>query len=188
MKKLILAFGALFLALGSFPSAQAAGLPSSADVSFRVINISQDNQDAESVGVKRGDVLRYEVELVSETENVSEYVAQVDVSGIADHVEFVDLSLGQRDGDWIVYPAYTQSAPCKQVFTFFARFKGCDGGIGQLTAQSEGLQTLVPTSCDGPVTPTPTPKLPKSGPSHLWGLLLLVGLLGICLTLQRKVT
>jgi len=137
-------------------------LPSSADVSLSVINISQDNTNAVSSGVRPGDVLRYEVSMSSALEDVVDYVPVVDVSAITDMVEFTNTGLGLLEGGRITYPAYSHKAPCEQVFTFFVRvLDNCDNGSALRVSSPETGAVSVNLDCG----------LTQTGPTQQWFLL-----------------
>ncbi len=147
---------------------QPGALPSSAQIAFSVINISQNNQDAQAVGARPGDVLRYELALRSDVEDVVDYVASVDVSSIINAVDFTDTGLGVLAGGRVSFPSYSHKAPCEQIFTFFVQVKPDCGDIKVMRVDAEGQATMVNLSCE----------LAHTGPTERWlfmtGLLILI--------------
>jgi hypothetical protein len=161
MKMWLLAFG-LWLGMASSVSAQpllpaegtgenidftAFSLPQTTQVSFSVVNISRDNADAQAVGAGPGDVLRYELRIQSDTEDVNGFIATVDINQVLQAAEIIDTGLGEINGSTLTYPPFTQLAPCQQVFTFFARIKEDCGGVKNLQASSTGQTANVPIAC-----------------------------------------
>lgn len=178
MKKLLFAFVLSFLAFPALVSA-AGSLPGSATSELSAVNISQGNKDAAAVGVRPGDAVRFSLTIESETEDVTDYVAMIDVSKLLDQAEIIDITKGKLEGNNIVFNAFSHKAPCKEPFSFFVRFKECKSGMTSLTVSGEGETLSVPTTCDGAPAAKPQPKqtvkLPKTGPS-LW---LFVGIIGV---------
>ena len=178
MKKIVFALALSLLSLPVLVQAQA--LPGSATSTLSAVNISQGNKDAAAVGVKPGDAVRFSLTIESQTDDVSDYVAIVDVSALLDQAEIIDITKGKLEGSNIVFNAFSHKAPCKEPFSFFVRFKECKNGVSSLNVSGEGKTLSVPTSCGGAapvakVQPKQTVKLPTTGPS-LW---LFVGILGV---------
>lgn len=152
-------------------SASSLGLPSSSEVKMSVTNVSQDNADATTSGARPGDVLRYEISLNSATEDVSNYVPSINVSGIESVVEFTNTGFGVIENGMVVYPAYSHKAPCTQAFTFFVRVKeDCAQMTALNVSNSEAGNVAVPLNCG----------LAQTGPSQT--LFLLAGVLMLLLT------
>jgi len=152
-------------------SMSSGSLPSSAEVTLSVVNVSQDNADASQSGARPGDVLRYEILLNSPTEDVSNYVPSINVSGIESVVEFTNTGFGVRENGNIMYPAYSQSAPCSQAFTFFVRInEDCSSLTSMAVSNSEAGSVSVPLNCG----------LAQTGPSQ--SFFLMAGLMMILLT------
>ncbi len=128
--------------------APSGNLPASANATFSVVNVSQDNQDAETVGARPGDLLRYELRITSDVEDVNDYVASIDVANVIAALDFTDTGLGVLENGRITYPAYSNAAPCEQVFTFFAQVKPDCGDLRSLAVGAEGDSTTVGTSCE----------------------------------------
>lgn len=162
----------------SFPltPTSAGVLPSSATVVMSVVNTSQDNADATQSGARPGDVLRYEIMLNSQTEDVVNFVPSINVSGIEAVVEFTNTGFGVLNAGQLVYPAYSHQAPCTQAFTFFVRVKDDCGSITSMTVtNAEAGSVVVPLNCG----------LAQTGPSQTFYLI--AGLLMIMLTIVFSV-
>lgn len=130
------------------PSEGSAGLPSSAQTSFSVVNMSKDNADATQSGVQAGDILQYTFAFESNTEDVTNFIANFDVSGLIGKVEFTELGLGQLNGNMITYPSYSNKAPCDSSFSFVVRVKPCDElDSKNLSASIDGLNRSLAVSC-----------------------------------------
>ena len=143
MKKILLT-SALFLA--SFPSvfAQNEAVP---EVDVNVVNISQDNKNALSVGARVGDVLKYEVSVRSQIDNAVGFETQIDVSQVLQATEIIDAGLGTLDGEDLAFPGFTQVAPYEKDFSFFARvIEGC-GGLDVLEVSAHGVTKKVDLAC-----------------------------------------
>ena len=136
-------------------SAQNFGIPASAVTDFSVVNVSQENSDAQKVGARAGDVLRYELKIQSGVEDVNNFVATVDLVQLLDGFEMVDAGLGKIDGNTLTFPPFSHLAPCEQIFTFFARAKENCGQLQSVVVSSTGKTITVPVNC----------KLAKVGPS-----------------------
>ncbi len=178
MKQIVLG---LILTFGLTGLVNAQSLPGSATSSISVVNISQGNKDATQVGVRAGDALRYELIISSDSEDVTDYVAQIDISGIQDRVEIIDITKGRVEGGKIIFDSYSHSAPCEKKFSFFVRFKDCSVGSGALSISSEGKSASVATSCSGGAapaqnTPSKVIKLPSTGPS-IWIIFGAIGMM-----------
>lgn len=136
---------------------------------YKVVNISQDNADATISGAKEGDVLRYEFDITSDTQDVVDFVLNLDISDVLKSAEMIDAGLGAVAGTNISFPAFTQQAPCQKIYTFFVRVKPCDDDVS-IDAAGYGYDLRVPLTCD----------LVESGPglNMMWvGLLAVLGLL-----------
>lgn len=182
---------------GGFAQAQTpTGLPSSATFSYSVVNISQGNADASVAAARPGDTLRYEVAFTSDTEDVENFVASVDVSGILAAADMIDAGLGVLSGGTLSFPPYTQKAPCGKKLTFFVRVKRDCGTVGSMASTANGtVSNTVQLNCEAPavVTPTetPTPTVPhvSSGPNAanvIGFIIFLTVLLGIQLATRRQ--
>lgn len=141
----------------------AQALPSTAEVTFSVVNISQENKDAQQVGANNGDVLRYEILINSATEDVSDYVATLDLENLLGVTEIIDTGLGELTETQLSFPAFSQAAPCEKVFTFFVRVKPCDGK-NSVEVTVNGKTTKVTLNCG----------LTESGPGFTWKLMILL--------------
>lgn len=134
-------------------NSSATGLPGSASKTLSVTNISMDNADALSSGARAGDVLRYSFKIQSQTEGVNNFVPRFDVSGLMGKVDFTELGLGQLNGNQLVFPAYSNKAPCEQEFTFFVQVKDCSQiSTKSLSTSIEGRNANLNVSCG--LTPT----------------------------------
>ena len=136
---------------------------------YKVVNISQENADATVSGAKEGDVLRYEFDITSDTQDVVDFVLNLDIADILNSAEVIDAGLGTVTGTNIVFPSFTQQAPCQKIYTFFVRVKPCDNDVS-IDATGYGYDVRVPLTCD----------LVQSGPglNLMWiGLLAVLGLL-----------
>ncbi len=131
-----------------FPAASLAdGLPPSASKTLKVLNVSQSNQNAQIVGASPGDVLRYEFSIKSNTEPVDAYVFSMDISMIFKAADLIDPGSGVLSGTALVYPAFSHTAPCEQVFTFFVRVKSDCGDLDRIISVAEGQALNVPLNC-----------------------------------------
>ncbi len=124
-------------------------LPTSSNVTLSVVNVSQENKDAQVVGARPGDILRYELKLNSDSEDVMEYISKFDVKAIMNAVDFTNIGLAELDRvkGLITFPAYTHKAPCEQIFTLFAQVKPDCGDLRSLKVSAEGKNTNVKLSC-----------------------------------------
>ncbi len=163
MKKVFL-FG---LGLLVFPLVVgAAPLPLSTEVSVSVMNISQDNADAKQVGARPGDILRYALSIRSESEDVVEYVPQMDIGDILERAAVVNAGMGEVVENILTFPVFTKAAPYEQEFTFFVRVKSCSGDP-KITFNVEGVNGDVQVQgC----------ALASSGASQAWGMFTIVGI------------
>lgn len=169
MKKLMAFLFGLMLS----SSIQAAGLPTTTDVNFNVINISMDNQDALSVGARPGDILRFELAIQSDTEDVMNYVARMDIASVLENTEIVDTGLAEIQGNEIVFPPFSHAAPCQHIFVFFARVKDCAAEGLNITAGGEGQNVMVPVQCAA----EPAPLVPTGAPTWMTIVLAFAGVL-----------
>ncbi len=155
MKKILTGIGVLSLFVST---AMAQSFDPTGDVgqvnTYSVINMSQKNADAQNVGAREGDLLRYEFKIQSDKEDVVNFVTSIDVTSILQNADIIDMGLGNLTGNTLTFPSFTQQAPCIKVFTFTVRLKKCSGKIA-MTSSGHGLKTIVPLSCG----------LVKSGPS-----------------------
>lgn len=172
MKKSLLVAG--FCSVFFFLTASAQAVP---DLGFSVLNISQENKDAQTVGAKEGDVLRYELLIDSKVEDVSNFIASADLSEVLVGGELIDTGLGVLEGNNLVFPAFSQTAPCQKVFTFFVRIKPCDA-VDSLIAKAHGKTLKVDITCG----------LTKTGPSqnYLVLMILIIGISGFMFFHMRK--
>ena len=146
----------------------AKGLPASATTTLSVVNISQNNANALETGARPGDVLRYEFAFNSETEDVKDYVAQINVSGLGNAVDFTDTGVGVLENGIITFPSYSQNAPCDQTYTFFVQVKDDCGDVDVVTVSSEDRTIRVNLNCG----------LSQTGPASnaLWLWMAILGL------------
>ncbi len=164
MKNLKLVFGCLVLFLVGNISAQpltpAAGegedtpisLPADGVVDFSVINISQENENAEISGANAGDTLRYEVIIKTISSSLIDFEPIVDISDILVATEIIDAGLGEVVGNNLVFPTFSQAAPCEKVFSFFVRVKEDCGQLETIISKFHNETTTVEISCDLPET------------------------------------
>lgn len=158
--------------LQSSATVNSSSLPSSAQVTLTVTNVSQDNADAVQSGARPGDVLRYEVMLTSNDDDVVNYRPTINVAAIESVVEFTNTGFGVRENGLIVYPAYSHQAPCTQAFTFFVRvLEDCADMTSLNVSAPQAGNTVVPLNCG----------LAQTGPSQK--LFLMVGIIMIFFTL-----
>lgn len=151
---------------------QPGVLPNSAQVNLTVTNISQDDQNAQVVGARPGDVLAYTISLNSPTEDVIDFIPTVNIANISSMVEFTDTGFGVRENGNIIYPAYSHQAPCEQEFTFFVRvLDQCVEGASLQVSSPETGGTAVNLNCG----------LAQTGPTQQ--LFLLLGLVMLIVTL-----
>ena len=165
MKKILLT-SVLILASFSSVFAQDA-LPPEVDIA--VVNISQDNKNALSVGARVGDVLKYEIAIRSQTSNAVEFETQIDVSHVLQATEIIDAGLGQLDGEALVFPAFTQVAPYEKDFSFFTRVIEDCGGLNTLEVTAHGVTKKVDLACG----------LTDSGPGMEFALMIVLMLSGV---------
>lgn len=156
-------------------------LPASAQVNLSVINVSQNDANAQVSGAQPGDILRYEIALSSQTEDVVDFVPTVNVSNILNMVEITETGFGVLENGNIVYPAYSHQAPCDQVFTFFVRvLDNCVDGSALQVSSPEAGGTAVNLNCG----------LAQTGPAQRWlllgALMVLLAVLGFGLGGRAK--
>ncbi len=111
MKKLVLVFGlfSLFLAV-----------PVSAAIDFSVQNVSQDNLNATRIGVRSGDVLRYEIAISGA--DLNEFAkTEVDLSDVLALSQIVNVGGGTLNGTTLVFPEGFCLTCDGQTFSFFVR-------------------------------------------------------------------
>ena len=164
----------------SNPAASTAGLPSSATKTLSVVNISQNNQDALASGARAGDILRYQYVIDSQSEDVKNYVAQVDLSGLTNAVNFTDVGLGTVSGSMLTFPAYSQAAPCNQIYTFFVQVKEDCGDLKAVNVSAGDKSIRVNLNCG-------LTKVGPGNPTWMWGLAIILGALGMMVLARRKV-
>lgn len=145
MKKFF--FGLILTGLAFSGIALAQALPESATLEFHIINASQENADAMDVGAQAGDVLRYELMLSSETEDVMGFETSVDLTQILKAGEVIDTGLGEIDGNILTFPSVDKSAPCTHEFTFFVRIGQNCGGMQTLPVRWEGINRNITLHC-----------------------------------------
>ncbi len=111
MKKLVLVFGlfSLFLAV-----------PVSAAIDFSVLNVSQDNLNATRVGVRSGDVLRYEIAVSGEDLNESA-ITEIDLNDVLAGSTIVNAGGGSLNGTTLTFPEGFCLTCAGQKFSFFVR-------------------------------------------------------------------
>ncbi|MCK5461301.1 hypothetical protein KAI58_04940 [Candidatus Gracilibacteria bacterium] len=162
MKKIII-LAVLFSPVFSF-SVFAQTLPTTADVTFSVLNVSQENKDAQQIGANNGDVLRYEILISSDEEDVVNYITTVDLTNLLEATEIIDTGFGELTGTQLGFPAFSQTVPCEKSFSFFVRVKPCDGNAS-VEVSVNGKTTKVMLNCG----------LTESGSSFSWKLMVLLG-------------
>ena len=147
MKKLVLAFGLLTI-LFAFPV--------SAAVDFSVINVSQDNADATRVGVRAGDVLRYEIAITGEDLNTSVETV-VDLRDALADATMVNKGGGTLSEPMLSFPENFCFTCDEQVFSFWIRANDecVNGETIDMTFDDQTL--IVPVHCE----------LADSGPGSL---------------------
>ncbi len=148
MKKFVLVFGlfTLFFAV-----------PVSAEVNFSVANISQDNADATQIGVRSGDVLRYELAVSGESLLSESAETNIDLTDILRHTTMVNSGGGTLTENALTFPAGFCLTCDGQVFSFFVRAnEECVTGE-TVDATYEGQSLTVPFHCE----------LTESGPTPL---------------------
>lgn len=191
MKKLFYVF-ALSLLVTPFASAQFDEMmPPSGNItteSVTVINASQDNQDALSVGARPGDILRFEYRVESET-GVSNFVPMVSLGDFSG-ATITDPGLGAFDAGNLVFPMIENGVPpLQESYTFFARVNEQCGGQTMLNVTPQGgnpitvnltecAQTGGEGSCYGPNGCGTD--LPSTGPQTTV-ISIILGVLGIFL-------
>ncbi len=168
MKKLVLAFGLFTLGFA---------LPVSAEVNFSVINVSQDNADATRVGVRSGDVLRYEIAIRGEDLLEESMTTNIDLSDLLPDATMVNAGGGTLDDTMLSFPEDFCLTCDGQVFSFFVRAnEACtEGETLDVIFNEQNL--IVPVYCE----------LVDSGPGSLIiALLALVLLFGYALLSRRE--
>jgi LPXTG-motif cell wall-anchored protein len=135
-----------------FVTVQALNLPNDGSLDFTVLNISQENEDAEISGANAGDTLRYEVSIKTLNSDLIDFETIVDISDILIATDIIDAGLGEVVGNNLIFPAFSQSAPCEKIFSFFVKVKEDCGRLKTITANSHGIKTNVNIECDLPST------------------------------------
>ncbi len=179
MKKTFIALSLLgtFLANNVLAQDFPVGDP---QVKFEVVNVSQDNQNAESVGARPGDVLRYSLTAFSQSENAENFSPKIDISQILVTTELIDTGIGEvSESKELIFPAFSQAAPYERNFTFFSRVKPDCGNFGELSVSAHGKVTLVKLNCG----------LTTTGPGTemvIFLVLLTIGVFALFLCSHRK--
>jgi len=176
MKKVLLG---LVLMLGLMVgSAHAQTLPPDTQINFSALNISMENQDAEQVGARAGDVLRYELKLSSD-QAITDYETSINVGEILSAAELLDTGLAALDGEALAYPLLSRSSAWEQAFTFFARVAPDCGGMQDMST-AFGAQTVkVSLQC----------QMPRTGPTGLFvGIFATLLLFGYLIFGHRRTT
>jgi len=124
-------------------------LPSSTELNFSVINISQGNKDAKVIGARPGDMLMYKFTINSKTEDILDYVSVWDVKSALVALDFNDIGLAELDRSkgTITFPAFTHAAPCEQVFTVYAAVKPDCGDLHSVKISASGETANVTLHC-----------------------------------------
>ena len=161
--KIILILAVLFSSVFSL-SVFAQVLPLGAEVILSVVNVSQENKDAQKIGANNGDVLRYEISINSIEEEVVNYITTVDLTNLLEATEIIDTGFGELTGTQLNFPVFSQVAPCEKVFSFFARVKPCDGE-DFVEVSVNGKTTKVALNCG----------LTETGPSFPWKRIVFFG-------------
>ncbi len=192
MKKLLFALAAIVAPLTVSAQALPTGLTDGVNYDFTVLNISQGNKDATQIGARAGDVLRYEVRVSSETDDVKDFITSVDVSEITKVADIIDSGLGKVDGMTLTYPAFSHLAPCDKTFTFFARVKKDCGTMSGVKVIANDVATLnVQLNCEekAPAAAPVETEIPEDaplvqvGPNGNW-MIAFIGFLCILLVIQ----
>ena len=123
MKKLIFVLSVGIFSIGGMVSAVA--LPESTDVYFSVVNVAKGNEDATKAAARPGDTLRYELKIVSDFEDVSDFEVRLNISNILQNADIIDVGSGSVVENELVFPPFSQVAPCEKIYTFFVRVKSC---------------------------------------------------------------
>jgi len=143
MKKIFLVAVFLF----SIFAARAQVLPAGTMVSFSVANISKENQDAEKVGAEPGDMLRYELSIKTDDQQIENFSPEIDLQNLLDAAEIVNFGTGKVENNFLIFPKYSCSKNCEKNFSFFARVKKDCGGAEKISATTIKMETNVPLSC-----------------------------------------
>ncbi len=144
MKKILAVFGLAIFAVSNLTFAQGSG----PEVDFSVINVSNGNRNAQSVGARPGDVLRYNLKVRSQTQDVVNFVPQIDIHQALQTTEPVDVGIGEiKEGGLLAYPVLNQPAPMERDYSFFTRVKPDCGNMGQLTVSAHGKVTVTKLTC-----------------------------------------
>jgi len=163
MKKIVLVLGVMFSAFFAgnyYVSAQAANY----NVKWEAVNISKDNVNAVTNGVRPGDVVRFEVVLTG-GDGPGTYSPRVDVADLLNKAELINLGGGSLEGTDLVFPQKLCAGCEEQRFSFFARAKDVCAQATSMMASINNVRVVVPFECE----------LVQSGPSIL--LALSVGLI-----------
>jgi hypothetical protein len=154
MKKFVLVFGVIILIVfagNSFVEAQ-----SNFDVSWSAVNISKDNANAITNGVRPGDVVRYEVVLTGGA-GPGNYNPRIDMGDVLSTAEVVNLGGGDLEENELVFPPELCAGCDEQRFSFFVRVKDICDTAESMTISLNTVSIVVPLDCD----------LPDSGSSIL---------------------
>jgi len=162
MKKIVLVLGLMFSAFfaGNYVNAQTSNY----NVAWEAVNISKDNVNAVTSGVRPGDVVRYEVVLTG-GDGPGTYSPSVNVSDVLNKAELINLGGGKLEGTNLVFPQKLCAGCEEQRFSFFARAKDVCAQATSMMASINNVRVVVPFECE----------LVQSGPSIL--LALSVGLI-----------
>jgi len=151
MKKFVFAFmvsSLFFLFSVEAQSDDGLALPESAQIDLSVANISRDNADATQVANRAGDVLRYELKISSEIDDINEFYAMFDIRQLTEAAELVNIDNGEIFDGMLGFSPFSQAAPCEKVFSFFARIKDDCGNLDEITVSTPEKSVTVPVSCD----------------------------------------
>lgn len=107
-------------------------------INYSVINVSQDNKNATVSGAHPGDVLRFEMEVMSEID-VIDYTPSIAVTNLLNAVTLTDPGRGSLAGSNMVFPTIANGlAPFSEKYVFFARVLERCGGAQTIQTQANG--------------------------------------------------
>ncbi len=157
-------------------------LPTSTELNFSVVNISQENKDAKVVGARPGDMLMYKFTLKSDSEDILNYLPVLDVKSALIALDFSDIGLAEldRNNGTITFPEFTHAAPCEQVFTIYATVKPDCGDLRSVKISASGETANVTLHCE--LAPTGS----FSSKNLLYGGLLIMCLVVFGFGVRRK--
>ena len=118
------------------------------DIHLNVLNVSENNQDAMSIGARPGDILRYELQINSD-QSVSNLTPEIEVKDLLTKAQIVDAGLAKQSDSKLNFPILEKNPPVSETYTFFARVnKECPSeDMRNINVSGHGQETNVKIIC-----------------------------------------